>query len=442
MLQAANRIKAYDPTIYIALGGPHVTLTKGLLISDENVDFIIQGEGEEPFAELISRLDAKKPLDDISGLIYKDNGKIKINHPKNVEDLDSLPLPAFEISKLDVYYELFMKSFDKLAILLYPRSYRIPLESSRGCPVSCNFCCAKTIVGNRWRGKSPERMIQEISRLEELFPKIFHADDTYITYVDNNFTTSKKRVREFCELKNKSVYDKKWAALSRATDLNYDLLKTMVKAGFIATYIGGESGNLESLITMGKKYKEDSTLAAVQACIETNVERIIVSFIVGLPSEDLPAIKKTLSYAYKIRELAPDQVIISVYKATPYPSTSFWDEMDAQGRLSPDLEKYDLALPKGLVFNHPIFGFEAYEIDEIINLWNKLTGVKYLTKKYLEKELPPEFLIKYLSRILKELQSQGYTQFPSPSTLTGVKGPQILDLLDHSVKELENLVLI
>ncbi|MHA1130378.1 MAG: hypothetical protein ACTSQQ_06170, partial [Candidatus Helarchaeota archaeon] len=205
---------------------------------------------------------------------------------------------------------------------------------------------------------------------------------------------------------------------------------------------GGESGNLDSLMAMGKKYKEDSTIAAVKACIKAKLGRIIVSFIIGLPSEDLLAIKKTLTYAYKIRDLDPEHVIISIYKATPYPSTAFWIEMEKEGRLSHELEKYDLALPKGLVFDHPIFGFEAKEIDELLHLWKVLTGLKYLIRKYQHKELSFTQISTFVSRLIQQINSLEITFPPRWSTPIKLHEPQILIFITNLIRELEKLMLI
>jgi len=440
MLQTAKKVKEINSSIINVLGGPHPTLTKALLMKDANVDFIIQGEGEIAFSELINRLEENRPIKDIAGLIFREKGNVQINPPKDIENLDELPIPAFDLSKLDEYYELFMKKFDTLGNITYPRAYRIPVESSRGCPVACNFCCAKTVIGSTWRAKSPTRLLEEISRIEELFPKIFNLKETYLTYVDNNFTTSKKRVKEFCRLKKESKYDISWAALSRATEIDYELVKIMVDAGFTATFIGGESGNLNSLIHMGKKYKDDSTINAVKACIKAEVKRIIVSFIVGLPYEDISAIKKTLKYAYDIRELAPRNVIISVYKATPYPSTSFWGEMEEAGKLSPDFEKYDLLLKEGLVFDHPIFGFEAVELDKLLNLWNSISSLKYLNLSLIDQQFKPLQIVRPLQYLLKRLKSMGINPSLKISSVTQIEETQLIQQINNQIRELEEFI--
>ncbi|MHA1650628.1 MAG: B12-binding domain-containing radical SAM protein [Candidatus Helarchaeota archaeon] len=440
MLLTAERIKTYNPNIIVTFGGPHVTLTKDLLAKSPYVDYIIQGEGEFTFSKLIDRLDNNRQISDIDGLIFKENKRIKINKPRFIENLDNLPIPAFELSNLKTYYDLFMKKYDELGAFSYPRSYRIPLEGSRGCPVACNFCSARTILGSKWRTKTPERLIQEILRVEELFPKIFHADDTYITFVDNNFTTSKKHVLNFCSLKKKSKIDIPWAALTRATDLTYDLLKAMVNTGFFATYIGGESGDPDSLLNIGKKYKIDSTINAVKACIKANVQRIIVSFIVGFPFENMIAIKNTLEYAYKLRELAPDRIIISIYKATPFPSTPLWKELESQGKLSPNLENYDPTIAKGLVFDHPIFGYEAKELDILLALWKKLTALKILESKFVDHQLSFQQFVQYMNRIIFSLKSIGLKQIPRITVYKLFDKKQLLALVDTTIKKIENFI--
>ncbi|TFF89090.1 MAG: B12-binding domain-containing radical SAM protein, partial [Promethearchaeota archaeon] len=300
MMQIANEIKERFRDIKIFAGGPHPSLLpKSVLMNNSPIDYVIINEGEESFPKLLDELKVKSNNFRTQGIAWKEDKSVYINPSKPILDLNSLPIPAYDLIKLNEYYELF-KDYSK-RYGYRNISFRIPLEASRGCPGNCNFCCARLILHNKFRNKSPNRIIEEIEFLYKNFPSIMKNDDVGISFVDNNFTTNKKMVRDFCKLKNLNGFDVKWAVLSRATDLKDDLVKIMSEANMTGIYIGGESGDLAGLKAMRKGYNgPNDTIQAVSRCLKYSVKNIVVSFFIGAPWEKYRNVIKTLKFAYNL----------------------------------------------------------------------------------------------------------------------------------------------
>ncbi|MFX1590832.1 MAG: B12-binding domain-containing radical SAM protein, partial [Promethearchaeota archaeon] len=140
------------------LGGYHPTLAPDFVAKHNAVDYTIRGEGEHTFKELIDYLNSnqdKISLKHIDGLSYKNNqGKIIHNNERQLEcDLDNFPLPRRDLLKGKLYS--------------YLGATTQQIETSRGCPHNCKFCCIIKMWRNTnrpitYRTKSISRIMQEI----------------------------------------------------------------------------------------------------------------------------------------------------------------------------------------------------------------------------------------------------------------------------------------
>lgn len=130
-------IKKVKPECITIAGGAHATVCANEVLGDPNCDFVIIGEAENSFRDLVLFLNAKEDINpgDIDGLGWKNAGKICINEKKKwISDLDSLPLPAFHLMSLPKYFGLAQS---------HGRRHRkkfMPIVTSRGCPARCTFC--------------------------------------------------------------------------------------------------------------------------------------------------------------------------------------------------------------------------------------------------------------------------------------------------------------
>ena len=197
--------------IPLIFGGNNATfMYKNLL--QNGADFVVRHEGEITFKELINHLNgkSKKPLKKIKGIAFKDKkGKI-IRTPDRpfIKNLDDTPIPYFELTSP-----------------IYKASASV--ETSRGCSYNCNFCSDPAMWKNSWRPKSPERVIMEIKKLEELGAR-------NISFCDDGFAGSIKRVERIAELISKNNIDAEFGCSiqSRKLTTNLNLLKKLSNANF------------------------------------------------------------------------------------------------------------------------------------------------------------------------------------------------------------------
>lgn len=155
----ARLIKKIDRGLITVFGGPHASIYPKLTCCDPNVDFVIYGEGEETFLELLKNM-PKKNFDKIHGLVYK-NGKKVIVNPRRpfIANLDNLPFPKRDLFPLKIYQEANKNS---------PYIMRRPIysmQTSRGCVGICTFCSIHSVWQHCWRARSAKNVVDEIEFL-------------------------------------------------------------------------------------------------------------------------------------------------------------------------------------------------------------------------------------------------------------------------------------
>ncbi|MEP7170870.1 MAG: radical SAM protein, partial [Bacteroidota bacterium] len=140
---------------------------------NHGADFIIPGEGEISLLETIKGFsNHKNNQKKTEGIIFKENDKTIVNTKRKIlNDLDALPLPAWDLINIASYKEAWKKSSGY---------FSINMNTTRGCPFHCNWC-AKPIYGNRYNSRSAEHVISEIKLLKEKFnfDHIWFCDDIF-----------------------------------------------------------------------------------------------------------------------------------------------------------------------------------------------------------------------------------------------------------------------
>ena len=142
--QMFSLIKNIDPRIIVVAGGPHATVCPEEVLGDDNCDYLLIGEAEDSFRELIEALQQDTQISTIDGLGWKTGDKLNIN-PKLrlIKDLDSIPFPAYHLMELDKYFGLDASHGTR------HRKRFSPIITSRGCPAKCTFCSAHQVWGNK-----------------------------------------------------------------------------------------------------------------------------------------------------------------------------------------------------------------------------------------------------------------------------------------------------
>jgi len=309
-LALADEIKKIDSRIMTAVFGTHVTtLSKECLEATEGLDVVIRNEPEESIAALADSLVNNGPLEEVAGISYKDSDGQIIHNPERpfIQDLDSLPIPAWHLLDLE-RYRLPLKG-DKFLIL----------SPVRGCPYACSFCTAQTYYGKRLRKKSVAKVMAEIEYLIDRF-----GIRQFFVWADT-FTADRDYVTEFCQ----AIRDKElaigWTCNSRVDTVDRTLLAAMAKAGCWMISYGIESGSQEILDKVKKRITLGQCRAAVRMAKAAGI-KVAGHFVLGLPGESEATLKETLAFA-----LTQDMDMAQFYCAVPFPGSSLFELAKAQG---------------------------------------------------------------------------------------------------------------
>lgn len=318
----ARIFKRLNPDIRVVFGNHHPTIRPDEVLSNEDVDFVVRGEGEETFRDLLDKLDQPTLHNTIPGLSFRQNGKIIHNPDRELMVFfDRLPLPARE--KL---WNISTYTTGQLGMVM----------TSRGCPYNCAFCASKNLWRKRVRFRPIENVLEEIKELRSRYS--VHN----ITFMDDSFTVNGERVKEFCAALLDSGLDITWSCLTRANMVTDDGVALMKRAGCTKMDIGIESGNQRILNLVDKGITLEQIKVAVRI-LRRNDIFWSGFFMFGFPTETENEILDTMNF---IRELRPGWVNIGIF--TPYPGT----------------ELYDLSAQKGLITDPPdytLYSHQNYE---------------------------------------------------------------------------------
>lgn len=302
----ATQVKAALPGVTVIVGGPHVSaLGENVLGRSSAFDVGVIGEGERTFHELLEALGAGRPVQRIPGLVFRDpaeNGRIVRTAAREpIEDLDSLPPPAWEL--LDGFPARYAAN-----VFFSPGGPAASLTTSRGCPYGCLFCDQSTF-GRRWRGASAEHVFAAVRGLQEL-----HGI-RYLIFSDDTFTLSRGRVLDFCRLVRDLERPLAWSCDANVNNLDREMLGVMRRAGCWSISFGLESGSPRVLESLGKNITLDRAARVVR---ETRAAGIHAKglFMLGAPEESAETVRQTRQF---IRSLPLSTINIS--KFTPYPGS-------------------------------------------------------------------------------------------------------------------------
>ncbi|HVM32929.1 MAG TPA: radical SAM protein [bacterium] len=310
----AQAAKRANPACRVVLGGPHVHIFARETLMIPEVDFAIKGEGELAFTQLLSALEGLLSYDKVFGLAYRDaqTGAVKDNPPAPpVEDLDSLPYPARELTPMHKYYSLIAR-----------HNPITTMFTSRGCPYRCLFCDRPT-MGRRFRSHSALAVVNEMEACVKLgIREFFIYDDT--------FNVNRKRVFEICDEIKKRKLGIAFDIRARADRMDEEMLKELASAGCDRIHYGVESGNAEVLETLMKDLDLDHARKIFKATRKYGM-KTLAYFMIGNPGETREMALKTIEFA---KELDPDFVHFSVL--TPFPATAIYYKALEEGRFDHD----------------------------------------------------------------------------------------------------------
>jgi radical SAM superfamily enzyme YgiQ (UPF0313 family) len=307
----ASEIVKYNSNVPVVWGGVHPTLLPEQTLNNENIDFVIRGEGEISFYNLICALDDDKQLNKIKGLCFKENGKIKKNPSYQFLDLNTLPAIPYHLINVRKYLKFSAHNFGKT----------VHIETGRGCPHRCTFCYSTSFNMNRRRCLSAKSIVDEI----RYFIDKFDVDNVF--FVDDNFFIEKGKVLEMSQEIIEQRLDITWcceADLHNFKNFDSRCIKILEKSGLKWVGIGVESGSPHLLRLMKKKIKIKDVINVNKRLRKYDI-LLRFNFMLGYPTETIADIKRTTKLILKLLKENPNTTIQPLYASVPYPGTEFYD---------------------------------------------------------------------------------------------------------------------
>jgi radical SAM superfamily enzyme YgiQ (UPF0313 family) len=291
----------------IIVGGPHATAASNILLSDQNIDIAVIGEGEKTIVELLNSLEGSLEIDSINGIAFRRNNKNIVTASREfIETIDEIPFPAWDLINLEDYVNF--PNWNGI-----PKEYfYFPVLTSRGCPYQCTYC--HNIFGKKVRTRSPENVIKEI---EYLFKK-YGVKEFHI--IDDAFNYDALRAKRLCSAIIDSGLRISLAFPNglRADNIDDELIALLKKAGAYKINFGFETTIPRLQLMIKKRLDIDSASNAVRRISKAG---IITGgyFMFGLPTETREDILKTIDFAAKS---ALDAAYF--FKVTPYPGSELY----------------------------------------------------------------------------------------------------------------------
>jgi anaerobic magnesium-protoporphyrin IX monomethyl ester cyclase len=323
LLRIASFVRGWDQDLKLVAGGYHATLMfEEITNSGEPLplDFLVRGEGEATFAELLS--ESEKPAPDFSrvlGLSYLEGEKWRHNPPRPLLDLDTVALPSRSARLKSDFFML-----------------HLPMdvaETSRGCPYNCKFCSITRMYGRTFRTHSEDRIVADLRAIKD-------GGTRAVFFADDNITHDIDHFRRVCRaIVRNGLDDLQYLVQVTAVGIaqSPELVAEMDQANFRYVFVGFEAMRPHALMGVNKPTNPEINRRAA-ALLREHGMAIIAGCIVGYPDDTAASVKENIRL---IRSMKPDMIYAQYL--TPYPKTVLRQEMIEAGLITnPDgFGKYD-----------------------------------------------------------------------------------------------------
>ena len=334
--RAARTCKRVLPDVPVVLGGPHVTFTARQTIERvPEVDFVVKGEGETSFRQLVPAWDDSALLARIPALASRRHGECIENTAYSfIENLDTLPVPARHLLDIPAYRQTL---FGKKATTVM---------TSRGCPVFCSFCSTSVMWGPRNRRRSPAKVLDEIEGLVDRYGL------EAIWFFDDTLTLNRAHIVGILDEIERRRLQFIWYCEIRANTVNYELLKRMRDLGCRYVSFGVESASPRIMKRIHKGITLPQVRSVLDWCGKLNIYTKVF-FILGLPEETLEDGMMTVRFIKEVRPQIREVALAA--GCSIMPGTEVERYAQANGLLAPDFDwTKEIYYPENRMNNRPI----------------------------------------------------------------------------------------
>ena len=287
--------------VEVVMGGMHASALPDEALA--HCDSVVVGEAEELWPRVLDDFEQRSLR-----RIYR--------HENGFPSLEHLPRPDWDLYRDKRYLPVHF------------------VETTRGCPLDCEFCAVTTAFGGKYRNRPAEEVVAELRSLRPFEGRFILKNCVF--FVDDNIISNRAYAREL--LPRLAEFKLKWfshASMNIAKD--DEILQLCQRSGCVGLFIGFETLSDESLRAMGKRTNHPHEYLEVVRRIHDHGIGIDASFVFGLDGDDEGVFDRTLDFVARARiEIAYYSIL------TPYPGTRLHDRLTQEGRiLSRDWSLYD-----------------------------------------------------------------------------------------------------
>ncbi len=370
----ARAIKKLMPDMPVCMGGIHLTaVNKQQLMNEEkSLDFVISGEGDLTFPDLLDEYFGERKLENVRGLTWRNDSMILqetgesviVENPRAIliEDLDTLPFPAWHKFDMEKYFEI------NIPFSPFVTSPRVgTIITSRGCPANCNFCFISWTAAKDRGDNKPYRTHSADYTVRMIEYMIENWGIKELQILDDSFTVDYHRVMEIFDRIKKYNLRIEFpngirADLPKKIDRRKNMYKAMKEAGVWQVCYSPEHGNQDYLLDYIDKGMDLEQVKHSCDIAHENGFLVHANFIMGFPEETKQLRLDTENFA---RNLDADSFSFSF--ATPFPGTALYEEVMEKDLFVSDYNKNRVLFDKVNIIPHDISIEDLYKHVEFLN---------------------------------------------------------------------------
>jgi radical SAM superfamily enzyme YgiQ (UPF0313 family) len=313
-VEMAKAIKEWDPEFPIVLGGWHPSLLPKQTLEAPYLDYIVRGQGEDSFLELVQHLRAGSSPDFVAGIGFKRDGKLIMTPERPLRPLVEMPPKAYQLADFDAYER---KCGRRWAMY----------TSSLACPFNCAYCTNSGVYGRKWNALPPEQFVEETVDLSRRYAL------EMIWVVDDNFLVDMDRARGIAEGLVRANSHFKWsiqATSNVVARLTPEDLRLLYRAGLHQICQGVDSGSRDILKAMNKDWQDfDSIYESAARCLDAGI-RPSFNIIFAFPGEGRKERRETIDFMMSVcRRFPGAEFWTNIF--TPYPGSPIFSRTTELG---------------------------------------------------------------------------------------------------------------
>lgn len=300
----------------VVLGGVGFSVMPEAVMEFCEADYGIAGEGEVAFVQFISALESGSGLDSVPNLLYRTDGVLRRNPPRDIA-LDSLPRTRSFVDGARYFREGGQAGF----------------ETKRGCYMDCIYCADPVSKGRRVRLRSPGLVVDELKGLLAQGIDHFHTCDC-------EFNIPGEHAKDVCRAIIDSGLGEKirWYAYCSIVPFDAETAELFKRAGCAGVDFGADSGSDEMLARLGRQFGSEDLVRTAELCHRFGIT-FMYDLLLGSPGETQATVRRSIELMRKIdADCVGLSMGVRVYEGTPMA-----DWVRAQGPLESNPDIYGAA---------------------------------------------------------------------------------------------------